>query len=89
VEKALDRLGVRWVPSAANFLLIDVQPLRGEDLCLALLEKGVIIRSMDEYGFPQHVRVTIGLPRENALFLDAFREAIQTKERGKNGATER
>ena len=36
------------------------------------LKKGVIIRSMDEYGYPNRVRVSIGLPAENVLFLKYF-----------------
>jgi histidinol-phosphate aminotransferase len=74
LEKALAALRTEWVPSAANFLLINVAPLRGEDVFRALLKKGVIIRAMDEYGFPNHVRVTVGLPRENDLFLKNFTE---------------
>ncbi len=74
LEKALLALRVEWVPSSANFLLINVAPLRGADVFENMLRKGIIIRSMDEYGFPNHVRVTIGLPEENRLFLKAFAE---------------
>lgn len=75
LESALRKWGTAWVPSAANFLLIDVAPRRGEEVCAAMLKKGVIVRSMDEYGFKNHIRVTIGLPAENDLFLKAFRES--------------
>jgi histidinol-phosphate aminotransferase len=38
----------------------------------ALLREGVIVRPMDAYGFPAHVRVTVGLPAENARFVEAL-----------------
>jgi histidinol-phosphate aminotransferase len=62
------------VRSAGNFLLIQVSPHRGDEIFEALLRKGVIVRAMDEYGFPEHIRVTIGRPEENRVFLSAFRE---------------
>jgi histidinol-phosphate aminotransferase len=74
IETTLTAWGVKWVPSAANFLLIETAPARGRDVFDALLKKGVIVRAMDEYEFPHHVRVTVGRPIENNLFLQAFRE---------------
>jgi histidinol-phosphate aminotransferase len=64
------RLGLEQVPSAANFVLVRVG--RGARMYEALLRRGVIVRPMDVYGFPEHVRVTIGLPEENARFLEAL-----------------
>jgi histidinol-phosphate aminotransferase len=73
---ALERLGLRVIPSIANFVLIDVSPRRGADVFEALLNRGVIVRAMDEYGFPHHIRVTFGLPAENRLFLKALGEVV-------------
>jgi len=50
-----------------------VSPRRGVDVFEALLRRGVIARAMDEYGFPEHIRVTIGRPEENRLFLSALK----------------
>jgi histidinol-phosphate aminotransferase len=72
MEAAFRARGVEWTPSAGNFLLIKVAPLRGQDVFEALLKRGVIIRAMDEYGLPGHIRVTLGLPAENRLFLKEF-----------------
>jgi histidinol-phosphate aminotransferase len=41
-----------------------------------LLKRGVIVRPIANYGLPRHVRVTIGLPEENARFLAALKEAL-------------
>jgi histidinol-phosphate aminotransferase len=64
------RLGIAWVPSAANFVLVRVG--HGARVYDALLRHGVIVRPMDVYGFPEHVRVTIGLPAENERFVAAL-----------------
>jgi len=75
LERALKALGVATVPSAANFLLLHVAPHRGDEVFEALLRQGVIVRAMDEYGLPEHIRVTIGRPEENRVFLKAFSQA--------------
>jgi len=71
---ALAQMGFRVVPSVGNFVLIDVSPRRGAEVFEALLDRGVIVRAMDEYGYPHHIRVTYGLPVENRGFLKALRE---------------
>ena len=78
VERALEAMRVSWIPSITNFLLINVEPQRGTDVFDALLRRGVIVRAMEEYGYPHHVRVTIGTPPENRLFLKSFREVRQS-----------
>ena len=76
VLPVLSELGLAAIPSAGNFVLIDVSPRRGEELFESLLLRGIIVRSMDEYGLPHHIRVTYGLPAENQLFLKAFKEVL-------------
>jgi histidinol-phosphate aminotransferase len=44
----------------------------------ALLRAGVIVRPMAGYGLPQHLRVTVGLPKENDRFLGALGRALET-----------
>jgi histidinol-phosphate aminotransferase len=69
----LDMLGLEHIPSAGNFLTFRV-PGSGaaEPVYQALLRRGVIVRPLAEYGLPDHLRVTIGLPTENARFLDSL-----------------
>src|SRR5207248_11036046 len=76
VLPALEQLGLGVVPSVGNFVLIDVSPRKGKDLFEALLRRGVIVRAMDEYDFPNHIRVTYGLPAENRWFLKAMKEVL-------------
>ena len=46
----------------------------------ALLRRGVIVRPMDGYGLPEHLRVTVGLPEENERFVEAL-EAVLARRR--------
>ena len=41
--------------------------------------RGIIVRSMDEYGLRQYVRVTIGRPAENRAFLRALDQLLEGK----------
>jgi histidinol-phosphate aminotransferase len=76
MEAALSAMNVEWTPSAANFLLVKTAPRRGKDVFEALLKKGVIVRSLDEYGLSDRIRVTVGLPAENRMFLKALEETL-------------
>jgi histidinol-phosphate aminotransferase len=69
------RLGLEFVPSWANFLLIRVG--NGKRVYEALLREGVIVRPMNVYGFPEHVRVTIGTAEENARFVGAMEHILR------------
>lgn len=79
LEKALTARGIPWVPSAGNFILMETAPRRGAEVFQALLKRGVIVRAMDEYGLGQYVRVTIGRPAENKLFLKALDQLLGGK----------
>jgi histidinol-phosphate aminotransferase len=67
---ALDRMGVSYFPSQANFFLIRVGD--ADDIFEKLLRKGIIVRSMTSYGFPDYIRLTVGLESENKRFLTAL-----------------
>jgi histidinol-phosphate aminotransferase len=71
ISRELERLGLSYTPSQANYLLIRVdRPAR--EVYQAMLREGVIIRAMEAYGFPEHIRVNVGLPEENRRFLQAL-----------------
>ena len=72
----LKRIGLEYVQTEANFVLIKV-PVPGRELFGELLKKGVVIRPVDGYGLPNHIRVSIGLPDENRKFIDALSDVIR------------
>ena len=72
--KELAALGVRYVPSHGNFLLIHVGA--AAVVYEKLLRQGVIVRPVANYGLPEHLRVTVGLPDENERFIAALKVAL-------------
>ena len=64
--RELERLGLSFVPTEANFIYMPVED--SASLYDQLLQKGVIVRPMG----PKALRVTIGLPEENARFIEAL-----------------
>ncbi|CAG9274907.1 Histidinol-phosphate aminotransferase 1 [Paraburkholderia unamae] len=78
---AFERLGLEYVPSDGNFVLVRVTQDAADDgagarVNLALLKQAVIVRPVANYGLPQWLRVTIGLPEENAAFVAALERAL-------------
>ena len=73
--KEFDRLGLNYVPTSANFILVNVE-MNSMELFENLLEKGVIIRPGKPLGYPGHIRVTVGLPEENEIFIKALEEEL-------------
>lgn len=71
----LSALGCDVVPSQANFVFADVHCDAGE-LYERLLRRGVIVRPAGAWGYPTHIRVTIGTPEQNARFLEALQEEL-------------
>ena len=74
IEAGLAKLGVAFVPSHGNFLLVNVGD--GARVYAALLRDGVIVRPVANYGLPAFLRVTVGLPAENERFLAALGRAL-------------
>ncbi len=75
LRRELDRLGLEYAPSWANFLLVKV----GAGTFQRLLPEGVIIRPMEGYGFPGYARVSVGTPPENARFIAAMEKLLKQK----------
>jgi len=73
--RELTRLSLKFIPSQTNFVLIRV-PRPGKEVFQAMLKEGVIIRAMDAYGFPDYIRVNLGLPAENRRFLEALQKVL-------------
>jgi histidinol-phosphate aminotransferase len=69
-------LDLPFVPSAANFVMVRVGD--AARVYEALLRRGVIVRPMEFYGFPHHVRVTVGLPAENRRFVEALTAVLRS-----------
>jgi histidinol-phosphate aminotransferase len=74
LEGEFRRLGLAYVPSHGNFILVEVGD--GRAVYDRLLRAGVIVRPMNGYGYPHHVRISVGLPEENRRLIAALGEAL-------------
>ena len=70
----LDKLGLEWIPSVANFICARVGPNAAE-IYEAMLKQGVIVRPVANYGLPEHLRISVGLEDENTRALAALDKA--------------
>ncbi len=75
---AFEQMGLEYVPSSGNFVLFRAghEDSAGARINLALLKQGIIVRPVANYGLPQWLRVSIGLPQENAAFIAALKTAL-------------
>jgi histidinol-phosphate aminotransferase len=71
----LKGMGLAYIPTHANFLLVNLGT-KAEDVYQKLLREGVIIRSMASYRLDNYVRLTIGLPEENERFISSLRKIL-------------
>jgi histidinol-phosphate aminotransferase len=67
---------LEYVPSVANFILVKVG--RGKEVFQKLLQRGMIVRAMDEYKLPEWIRVTVGTPEQNRRFLVDLEDVLTT-----------
>jgi histidinol-phosphate aminotransferase len=75
MTESLQELGLRVTPSAANFLLIHFPKAKGRSAAEAdafLHSKGIILRRVEEYGFPDALRMTIGTEEDCRAVLIAL-----------------
>ncbi len=71
----VNKLGLSYIPSVGNFLTIDMGR-EAAPIDQALLRLGVVTRPIANYELPNHLRVSIGLPEENARFLSALEQVL-------------
>ena len=70
LTRELEALGIEVWPTDANFLLANT----GAGSYERLLREGVIVRPLDGFGLPEHVRITIGTAKENEKLLKALQK---------------
>jgi len=68
-------LGLKYPPSRANFILVDVGR-NAMEVFRGLLREGVIVRPMTSFGLESALRITIGTPEENRRLVKALRKVL-------------
>jgi histidinol-phosphate aminotransferase len=76
--KAFDRMNLEYIPSATNFIIVDV---KGDckKVFNAMLKEGVIVRDMKAWGWDSYIRVTVGTRDENKKFVEALFSVIRNQ----------
>jgi histidinol-phosphate aminotransferase len=72
----LDRMGLAHIPSVGNFISVRVGG-PAAPVYEGLLREGVIVRPVENYGMPEHLRVSVGLESENRRFLAALEKVLR------------
>ena len=81
LKQGLQLLGLHYIPSIGNFITIDVG--NAATVYQQLLYAGVIVRPLNAYNMPRHIRVTVGTLEQNERFLLALHTLLDQSDRSK------
>ena len=77
IYAGFSELGLDYFPSAGNFVCVNLaRP--ADPVYESMLKQGVIVRPVANYGLPNHLRVTVGLPHENEKMIEAMAIALSS-----------
>lgn len=77
------RLGLEFFQTQGNFILVHVGggDTGGVECYQAVLKEGVILRPVGNYGFPDWIRISIGLPEQNERCIVALEAYLRNEGR--------
>jgi histidinol-phosphate aminotransferase len=75
IVSGIEQLGLKYIPSVGNFVTVEFAT-EAMPIYQKLLHEGVIVRPLQPYQMPNHLRVSIGLAEENAFFLAALQQVL-------------
>jgi len=76
IYDTLDKLGIEYLESQANFVLVKVGK-SADEVFEDLLKQGIIVRSMKSYGYSDCIRINVGLHKENVRLLEALPRVLE------------
>lgn len=77
LTEELSKLGFTVYPSQSSFVFMSVpENVKAHDLFIYLLEHGVIVRTLEPYNFLDHIRISTGLPEENAYLIKCIKDFL-------------
>ena len=71
----VENLGLRYFPTETNYFLVDLQR-DAKSVYENMLRRGVIVRPMTAYGYPNYIRISVGLPEENQRLVETLKKII-------------
>lgn len=75
LRQAFSDMGLTTIPSVCNFVTVDVER-PGREVFEELLREGVIVRPLDGYGLPTHLRVSVGTAEQNDRVVEAMKKVL-------------
>lgn len=76
LKKQFDALGLSFVDSHANFIMVEIDDEDTAVINQALLEQGVIVRPLVSYGLDNWLRITVGVAEDNTRLIDTLRSIL-------------
>jgi histidinol-phosphate aminotransferase len=76
LTKKLSEMGLRVIPTFANFLYVETSE-DSVELAKRIQEEGVIVRPLTVWGAPKAIRVTVGTPEQNQKFIGALSKVLE------------
>ena len=77
IYQSLKGMKIDFIPSEGNFVCMETKK-GGSNIFNSLLKEGVIVRSLDLYAMPRHIRITIGSEEENKFFIEKLHKVISS-----------
>lgn len=74
LEKSFAEMGLEYVPSYANFILVKVGD--GDAIFQAMLKRGIILRAMRSYKLPEWIRISVGTKSQNERCVTNLKEVL-------------
>ena len=74
LQREFAALGLEFVPSFANFVLVKVGD--GRAIFKKLLQTGIIVRDMTSYELPEWIRVSVGTMSQNERFIAELKKLL-------------
>ena len=79
MEIELEKLGIKFINSSTNFILMNLsekEKFSAKDAVLFFKNNGVLVREMSVYNLPKYIRVSLGTEEENNYFLKLLKKFI-------------
>jgi histidinol-phosphate aminotransferase len=77
LQNEFGAMGLKFIPSAANFVLVKVGD--GASVFKQLLVRRIIVRALKGYDLPEWVRISIGTMEQNRQCIAALKEVLTPK----------
>jgi len=73
--QTLEHLKLEYIPTQANYIMINVGD-NCDKVYELMLREGVIVRPLSSFGFPEHIRVSVGNQQENERFITSLKKVL-------------